>query len=125
MRASTNAYEARHNQKFHREHDELHETLADVLHEDCDPADADRFRAGLLEVAYRAHNIASIRLQKYVRWAYASSNNRGRMLELRAFQNLIMGLIQLAAHEVSLADHIGTAAHLERTVPPSIETLLT
>ena len=96
-----NAYEWLHNQKFHREHEELHETLADVLHDSEDLADADRFRAGLLKVASRAHNIASIRLQKYMRLVYASSNKRGRLLELRAFQILAMGLNQLATHVVS------------------------
>ena len=33
-----------------------------------------------------------------MRWAHANSNNRGRMLELRAYFNFAYGLTQLAAH---------------------------
>ena len=44
---------------------------------------------------------AALARRKYMRWADASANNRGRMLELRAFQKLAMGLTQLAAHVVS------------------------
>ena len=72
-----------------------------MLRDAEDLLNADTFRAGLLQVSQRALYIATIRLQKYMHWAYASSNNRGRMLELRAFQNLAMGLTQLAAHVVS------------------------
>ena len=52
-------------------------------------------------LAYSAHHIASIRMQKYMHWAYASSNNCGRMLEFLAFHILAMGLTQHAAHAVS------------------------
>ena len=55
-----------------------------------------RFKNDLKEAARLADTVYESRIQSYANFCHTCSNNRGRILELRAYAFLSLGLLQLA-----------------------------
>ena len=55
-----------------------------------------RFKDDVREAEAMANEVYELRLRPYAGYCHVSSNNRGRLLELRAYAHLALGILQLA-----------------------------